>query len=90
MERVAEEVFADYEGRGVTGRPLFWRRDRAAILRDLSRFLDEDAGLGTTPLRTELRFGPPDPVVIDLPGGALSASAVPPTASTRGRTGVSW
>jgi len=69
MERVAEQVFADYDGRGVTGRPLFWRRDRAAILRDLSRFLDEDAGLGTTPLRTELRFGPPDPVVIDLPGG---------------------
>lgn len=59
----AESVFADYERRGVTGRPMFWRRDRARILSDLTRFAAEDDG---RPLATELRF---DDVDYPLPDG---------------------
>jgi RecB family exonuclease len=52
---IAEDVFAEYEARGVTGRAMFWRRDRARILADLERFLDEDAG---DPIESELEFPP--------------------------------
>src|SRR5690606_32703354 len=44
IRRIAEEVCADYEAQGVTGRPVFWRRDRAQIIALASRFLfDDDA-----------------------------------------------
>ncbi len=60
---IAEEVFTRYGERGVTGRPLFWRRDRVRILADLARFAAEDDG---RPLATELSF---DGVEYPLPDG---------------------
>jgi ATP-dependent helicase/nuclease subunit B len=51
----ADEVFAEYEARGVCGRPMFWRRDRARIVADLERFLVEDRG---DPTHAELDFPP--------------------------------
>ncbi len=71
LAALADEVFADYQARGVTGRPIFWRRDRAEIHRDLQTFVTEDRRRGTTPLRTELLFGPPDPVEVDLGDGRV-------------------
>lgn len=60
---IAEEVFAAYTERGVTGRAMFRRRDRARILADLQRFAASDDG---RPLYTELRF---DQVAYPLPDG---------------------
>jgi RecB family exonuclease len=63
----------DYEARGVTGRRIFWQRDRSRILDDLDRFLTHDATVraehGTTTVATELRFG--------LPGAEQPAVAIP-------------
>jgi RecB family exonuclease len=66
---VADEHFGRYEAQGRTGRDLFWRRDRAQILVDLDRFLDEDnkrLAEGCRPLRTELPFGG---LAVTLPSG---------------------
>jgi RecB family exonuclease len=60
---IAAEVFSKYRERGVTGRAMFWRRDRARILADLARFAAEDHG---HPLATELGF---DAVMYPLPDG---------------------
>jgi RecB family exonuclease len=60
---IAEEVFTSYRERGVTGRAIFWRRDRARILADLATFAGRDDG---RPLATELGF---DAVVYPLPDG---------------------
>jgi len=60
---IAEEAFARYEERGVTGRAIFWRRDRARILADLEQFAARDDG---RPLATELAF---DGVDYRLPDG---------------------
>lgn len=69
---LGEERCDVYEARGLTGRPIFWRRDREAILRDLERFLDADDAHrrthGTNPLEAELAFG--------LPGDRLGAVAI--------------
>jgi len=73
LRAVAEDVFAEYEARGVTGRDIFWRRDRERLLRDLVELLRQDTGRGYTPLRTELRFGPPDPVRFALGDGRVIA-----------------
>lgn len=67
----------EYEARGLTGKPIFWRRDRDAILADLQRFVDKDdehrRTHGTRPLAAELAFGMPDAgldaVAIPLPDG---------------------
>jgi RecB family exonuclease len=67
----------EYEARGLTGRRVFWQRDRRRILADLDRFLREDfavrAEYGLTILATELAFGfrdpPRPPVEIDLSDG---------------------
>lgn len=77
LRRIAEDCCDDYERRGLTGRPLFWRRDRRRILADLDRFLDEDstfrAARSARPLVTEHAFGLGDraqgPVVLLLPDG---------------------
>ncbi len=37
--RSARALCDEYEARGLTGRPIFWRRDRRRILADLDRFL---------------------------------------------------
>jgi ATP-dependent helicase/nuclease subunit B len=60
---IAEEVFDEYGGKGVTGRALFWRRDRARILADLDGFAELDDG---RPLGTELKFAD---IAYPLPDG---------------------
>ncbi|HVM66990.1 MAG TPA: PD-(D/E)XK nuclease family protein, partial [Acidimicrobiales bacterium] len=73
LRAVAAAVFAEYEARGVTGRAIFWQRDRDRLLADLLEFLERDAVRGGTPLRTELRFGVPEPVRVDLGDGRTVA-----------------
>jgi RecB family exonuclease len=73
LTAVAEAVFADYEARGVTGRDLFWQRDRARMLRDLLELLAHDSEWPSTAVGTELRFGPPEPVRFELGGGRAIA-----------------
>jgi RecB family exonuclease len=70
---VAATVFAEYEARGVTGRAIFWQRDRDRLLGDLLEFLERDAVHPGTPVRTELRFGTPEPVRVDLGDGRAVA-----------------
>lgn len=61
MLAITEEVFAEYEGHGLTGRPIFWRRDRRRIVADLIRFLAADSEHrrthATRPVAAELEFG---------------------------------
>ncbi|MGH9183349.1 MAG: PD-(D/E)XK nuclease family protein [Acidimicrobiales bacterium] len=79
LRTIAEEACDDYERRGLTGRPLFWRRDRARILAELERFLDEDDAFRrdhrARPLATELAFGQRSsrqgPVPFPLPDGRV-------------------
>ncbi|MGH9018767.1 MAG: PD-(D/E)XK nuclease family protein, partial [Acidimicrobiales bacterium] len=74
---IGGEVCARFEARGLTGRPVLWRRDRRRILADLERFVVVD-GLhraihGTRPVAAELAFGMPGAdlgtVAIALPDG---------------------
>ncbi len=64
LERIAHAVFADYEAKGLTGRAVFWGRERKRIMADLSKVLELDSEYrrthGTRPLAAELRFGFPD------------------------------
>ncbi|HET6835859.1 MAG TPA: PD-(D/E)XK nuclease family protein [Acidimicrobiales bacterium] len=79
MRQLAERVCDDYEARGLTGRPVFWRRERAQILALADRFLiDDDTHRrrdGSRPVAAELRFGygddavGPGPVVLPLADG---------------------
>ena len=79
MRELGEGACDDYEARGVTGRRIFWQRDRARILDDLDRFLTHDearrAQSDATTLATELRFGLPGadhgPVPIALSDGRV-------------------
>jgi len=79
MLALGEASCDDYQSRGVTGRRIFWQRDRARILDDLDRFLTRDATLraqhSSTTLATELRFGLPSsdrpPVPIELSDGRV-------------------
>ncbi len=79
LRELGDACCDEYERKGVTGRRVFWQRDRARILDDLDRFLTRDATLrseqSSTPLVTELRFG--------LPGAAHPAV---PIALSDGRT----
>jgi RecB family exonuclease len=52
---IAEAQFSTAEARGLVGKALLWRMDRAAIRRDLLRFHDEEGDL--VPLAAELEFG---------------------------------
>jgi ATP-dependent helicase/nuclease subunit B len=60
MAEIGRELCDEYEARGLTGRPIFWR-DRARILADLERFLDGDdlnrRTHRTRPVAAELAFG---------------------------------
>jgi ATP-dependent helicase/DNAse subunit B len=75
LRELAEEVFAELEARGRTGRPVKWRLDKAEVLAMLDEFLTEDdeyrAGTRSRPVRVELPFGlaGADPVVLTLPDG---------------------
>jgi RecB family exonuclease len=61
LREIAEEVCADVEAHGLTGRRLLWHRDRRAILAELDAFLDADevyrAERRAETLATELAFG---------------------------------
>lgn len=61
LEAVLDELFADAERRGVTGRPLLWRGSRRRIRRDVLGLLDRDEELraqaGVVPVAGELGFG---------------------------------
>jgi ATP-dependent helicase/nuclease subunit B len=61
MADIGARLCDDYERRGLTGRPIFWRRDRKTILADLQQFLRLDSAHRclhrTRPLAAELVFG---------------------------------
>jgi hypothetical protein len=61
LEQIGSALCDQAEALGITGRPIFWRRDRRRILNDLDLFLVEDSrrrlGHGTSPLAAELAFG---------------------------------
>ena len=61
LDGILDELFADAERRGVTGRPLLWRGQRRRIRRDVLGLLDRDerhrAAAGVVPVAGELSFG---------------------------------
>ncbi len=61
LRAIGEQLCQSFEALGLTGRPIFWRRDRRRILVDLDRFLDEDDKVRrqhrTRPIAAELSFG---------------------------------
>jgi ATP-dependent helicase/nuclease subunit B len=79
MRQLAERVCDDYQARGLTGRAVFWRRERAQILALAARFLAEDDTHRqqdrSRPVAAELRFGYGDdadgaaPVVLPIADG---------------------
>jgi ATP-dependent helicase/nuclease subunit B len=75
LEEIGSALCDRAEALGLTGRPIFWRRDRRRILDDLGQFLVEDsrhrAASGTSPLAVELAFGfdDLDAVSVPLPDG---------------------
>jgi hypothetical protein len=77
MAEIAETVCDYYETHGLTGRPIYWRRDKKRIIADLERFLQADSDhrikFGTWPVAAELAFGFPDselgPVSLQIPDG---------------------
>ena len=66
-----------FEARGLTGRPLYWNRDRQRLLEDLETFVGFDercrAEAGSTPMAAELGFGQPgsdrEAVTVGIGGG---------------------
>jgi hypothetical protein len=72
MTGIAEDLFIRYHARGLTGRPIFWQRDRATIRADLQKFLDADSEYRrekqTWPQAAELEF---DAVPITLDDGRV-------------------
>lgn len=74
---IAERRCAEYQARGLTGRAIFWDRERGRIIADLLRVLDHDAAhrsvTGTRPVAAELPFGfrgaPVGTVPIPIPDG---------------------
>ncbi|HEV8115696.1 MAG TPA: PD-(D/E)XK nuclease family protein, partial [Acidimicrobiales bacterium] len=72
---LAEEAFADVEARGLTGRPLTWRRTRSEVLADLDVFLSKDdehrRKSRVRPVAAEMTFGAGDspPLSLKLPSG---------------------
>jgi len=75
LVEVADACCLEYEGHGVTGHPLLWRRDRERLLRDLRRLVVEDDvrrhEQRSTPTHAEFGFGAAGDgsVVIDLGDG---------------------
>jgi ATP-dependent helicase/nuclease subunit B len=61
MASIAARACDAYEARGMTGRPVFWRRDRAQVLALAERFLREDErfrrAARARPYAAELTFG---------------------------------
>ena len=75
MREILDEVFAETEARGRTGRPLRWRLAKAELHAMLDEFLVADDAYRQAsrarPERVELPFGLDDqqPVVLTLPDG---------------------
>jgi ATP-dependent helicase/nuclease subunit B len=77
LKEIGDTVCDWYEARGLTGRPIFWQRDRKLIHLDLQRFLTIDSAhrrtTGTRPVAAELAFGlgrsELGTVAIAIPGG---------------------
>jgi RecB family exonuclease len=61
MTRITDELCDEYQAAGLTGRPIFWGRDRAAIHADVQEFLTVDDQRRreerTRPIAAELAFG---------------------------------
>ena len=78
---IAERLCTEAEQHGLTGRPVFWRRDKPRIIADLVHVLEDDsehrAANGTRPRAAELDFGfagsPVGEVSIPLPDGRTVA-----------------
>ena len=78
MRRLADEVMADFERRGLTGHPRLWARERDQIARDLEILLDLDdqahAANDSRIVASELPFGMrgKPPVRVDLESGVVA------------------
>jgi len=61
MRDIGEQLCAEAEAAGLTGKPLLWHLEREKIMRDLDGFLDADEEMrqqeGVLPLDVELAFG---------------------------------
>ncbi|HEX9259016.1 MAG TPA: PD-(D/E)XK nuclease family protein, partial [Acidimicrobiales bacterium] len=61
LRSIALDVFADFEAKGLTGRPMLWRVERGQILEMLDDWLTDDDGLrqkhGSVPEALEMAFG---------------------------------
>ena len=77
LEQLGSARCDQYEALGLTGRPIFWRRDRRRILNDLDRWLVEDsrrrAAARSRPVAAELAFGfgGTEAVALALPEGPV-------------------
>jgi RecB family exonuclease len=77
MKKIGERHCDEFHARGVTGRRIFWKRDRARILTELDQFLLADDLMRyarrTRPIAAELPFGfdTTDPVPLALSDGRL-------------------
>lgn len=74
--RITEGLCDEWEDQGLTGRAIFWRRDRVRIVDEMRRFLAEDTrqrkSSRTRPVAAELAFGLRQglgPVAFPLPDG---------------------
>ncbi len=83
LRGIGEDWCDRYEAAGLTGRPLFWRRDRRVILDDLDRLLatddDRRRAIRARPVAAELRFGSG---AGPAGAGATGAGALPPVEVT--------
>ncbi len=61
LQTLTDQRCTHYENRGLTGKKLFWERDKRRILADVDKFLDSDNSnrelWRSYPLRSELGFG---------------------------------
>ena len=77
LREIGAEECGRLGARGLTGRPLYWSRDRQRLLEDLETFADFDdrmrAEAGSIPLAAELGFGQPgsdfDAVTVEIGRG---------------------
>ncbi|MDQ2649443.1 MAG: PD-(D/E)XK nuclease family protein [Actinomycetota bacterium] len=76
LEQIGAALCDRYEALGLTGRPIFWKRDRRHLLDDLADFLYRDSvhrlTHGTSPHAVELAFGFDEggpPIDVPLPDG---------------------
>ncbi|HAN07942.1 MAG TPA: hypothetical protein DCP89_05525, partial [Acidimicrobiaceae bacterium] len=71
MRQIGSQAAQDLEDKGLTGRPVFWPRDREAILNDLQKLLKNDtkrSQIGTI-IASEFKFGEGRPIHRLLPSG---------------------